>query len=161
MLPALDEVVSLSFARPDLLLTVDANDRLTTSSSAGSTGYGSTLRYDPPSVPQPTSSEFILWNDYDAADAAYTLRRRVKGAAQAISTATTRQAAAHRRAPTTSDVRKQARRLVAALPASVAPVRWAKVRSGVKVHGWNRFTHHRVIYTVRVAHRHVVVTRTR
>jgi hypothetical protein len=145
-------------ASPDLLVTADPQGRLTALTSVGSPD-GETVSYSPPSVLRPTAQQYILWNIYDLADSAYSLRSRVVGATSLIVSAAKRLATTHHRSLTVADVRYEAPKVVAALAGSPVPVRWTTVTSGVKVYGWNQFSRTWVIYLVRVVNRLAVVTR--
>jgi hypothetical protein len=149
-----------STASAGLLVTADPQGRLSASGTVGSVD-GATVTYDPPSVPRPTAQQYVLSSVYDLAEAAYTLRTRVVGAATSIITAAKGYASRHHRALTTSDVRYEAPRVIAVLPASLAQVRWTAVTSGVKVYGWNQFSRSWVIYLVRVYGHTASVTRVR
>jgi hypothetical protein len=135
-----------STPNPDMILTTDSRGRLV---AQGSTAEGSTISYAPPTVSRPSRSRYILGSTYVAADAAVTLRHRVRKAARAVVAAVERRAATEHRKVTASLIRAQARSTVAALPASVAPVARRDARAGAELYGWNRFSRTWVVYRVR------------
>jgi hypothetical protein len=135
-----------SIPNPDMVLTTDPRGRLV---AQGSPADGSTISYAPPTVSRPARSRYILGSTYARAEAAVTLRHRVRKAARAVGAAAGRRAAAEHLTITASLIRAEARRTVAALPASLAPVAWRKVRAGADLYGWNPFTKTRVVYRVR------------
>jgi hypothetical protein len=147
-----------SAPNPDMLLTADPQGRMTAWGEPGAIGSG-TVSYDVPTVARPTRQQYISWQTFQSADAAYTLRSRVAAATLALVRASAGYARAHHRSVRVSDVRYEAPRVLAARPASLAPVRAKTVPLGMELYGWNAFTGTWVAYLVRVVSHRLVVTR--
>lgn len=142
---------------PDILLTTDPRGRLV--ATGRGTIDGTTISYDPPTVHRPSTSRYIPGSTYAKADAAVTLRHRARRAARSVVAAVELRAAAEHRKVTVAMVRSETRRVVRALPDSLAPVAWRKARAGAELYGWNRFTRTWVVYRVRADGGQATVTK--